>query len=91
MFDERGKRIDSVLDVIEREKKHEMTLAVSADRMVTSTRKILGIRFSLCKKISKQKGDMHTHANICWKILQAKCHPIEIEKPLFLEADYDDE
>jgi hypothetical protein len=34
---------------------------------------------------------MHTHANICWKILQAKCHPIEIEKPLFLEADYDDE
>jgi hypothetical protein len=55
VFDERGKRIDSVLDVIEREKKHEMTLAVSADRMVTSTRKILGIRFSLCKKIFKNK------------------------------------
>lgn len=45
VFDERGKRIDNALDVIEREKKHEMTLAVSADRMVTSTRKILGIRF----------------------------------------------
>lgn len=78
-FDQNGKLVKNAFDVQMFEKTHEVKLAVSADRMITTEYYFQG-----------KRSQVASHLMISWNILQAKCVPRHLDKPLFLAADYDE-
>lgn len=79
-FDQNGKLVKNALDVQRLEKTHEVKLAVSADRMISTEYYDQG-------KLSR----VPPYFTISWNVLQAKCVPRQTDKPLFLAVDDLDE
>lgn len=77
LFDQNGKLVKN--EYTDLEKKHEVKLAVSADRMLSTER------------FYQDGSDSYPNFVISWKILQAKCVPRQTDKPLFLAVDDKDE